>query len=81
MAPAHSTTSRVAVSACLCPALPPRTTSAPEQRSAPSGPRSNNRRLTCAPVHSVKLLRPMVVGRRKALAAFQRQPLFWLTSK
>ena len=36
---------------------------------------------TCARVHSVKLRRCMHVGRRKALAVFQRQPRFWLTSK
>jgi hypothetical protein len=38
-------------------------------------------RAACVPVHSVKLLRRMQAGRKKALAVFQRQPLFWLTSK
>jgi hypothetical protein len=55
-------------------------TCAPAQRR-PASPRSTSRRATCAVVHSSKLGRPRQVGRRKALAAFQRQPAFWLTSK
>ena len=37
--------------------------------------------LTWALFHSSKLGRELQVGRKKALAVFQRQPLRWFTSK
>jgi hypothetical protein len=78
MLPAHRITSRAARTVTM-----PRSvhTSTPVQREVPSGLCSISSRETCADVHRVKLRRPWQVGRRNALAVFQRQPFFWLTSK
>ena len=56
-------------------------TSTPVQRRLPSAWRSMHRRVACDWVQSVKLGRLLQAGRKKALAVFQRQPAFWLTSK
>ena len=78
MLPALRITSRRAVTSIL-----PRSvhTSKPEHRSLPSACFATDNRATCAEVQSVKFGRSWQVGRRNALAAFQRQPFFWLTSK
>ena len=78
MAPALSTTSRVA---CAVTISWPFQTCTPVQRGRPSGCGASSSRVAWARVHSVKLARPVQVGRKNALAVFQRQPLFWLTSK
>ena len=77
MAPAHSTVSRTAFTAT---SSPPFTTSAPLHTSSPLALRSMIKFLTCAWVHTVKLGRFMM-GRKKALDVFHRQPLRWFTSK
>jgi len=56
-------------------------TCTPVQRSWPLAWGAMLSWVTCAEVHSVKLLRVVQAGRKKALLVFQRQPLFWLTSK
>ena len=79
MLPALRTTS---LAACAVSSSRPFHTSTPVQRGGwlPSAG-SNSRRVTWLFVHKVKLGRRTQVGRRKALAAFQRQPAFWFTSK
>ncbi len=46
----------------------------------PAGASSSSSRVTCAPVSSCRFAR-FSAGRRKPLAAFQRTPRRWLTSK
>jgi len=77
MLPALSTTSCVADTRTRCP---PRNSVTPVQRNWPPASRSSTSWSVAVSVHTVRLGRPWA-GRRKALDAFQRQPLFWFTSK
>lgn len=79
-APAAITTSRRARATSGAPP-PSGSTSTPVTRGAPSASRSTSR--SVAPVQTCRLSRRSRsrAGFRKALAAFQRQPLRWFTSK
>jgi hypothetical protein len=78
MLPALKITSCVALTSTICC---PVQTCAPVQRFSPLGCVSINSWLTWALFHNAKLGRESQVGRKKALAVFQRQPLRWFTSK
>ena len=74
IAPAASTTDRRAASGSATPR------STTPRQASPASPASSTSRSTSAPVRTTRFARP-AAGRRKARAAFQRQPPFWFTSK